>query len=121
MASVQMMADTDALTFSEAEQLNELLTALERALPKRTIVHNMNINGERMSISFSTKTKEEAAKVLMQLKTIPYIQSVDVAGIVEKVENGRVYTIEGNTSDSCRQRSYPVGYYQILGYGIPDY
>ena len=45
----------------------------------------------------------------------------DHVGIVEKVENGRVYTIEGNTSDSCRQRSYPVGYYQILGYGIPDY
>ncbi len=44
----------------------------------------------------------------------------DHVGIVEKVENGRVYTIEGNTSDSCRQRSYPVGYYQILGYGIPD-
>lgn len=42
----------------------------------------------------------------------------DHVGIVEKVENGRVYTIEGNTSDSCRQRSYPVGYYQILGYGI---
>ena len=45
----------------------------------------------------------------------------DHVGIVEKVENGRVYTIEGNTSDSCRQRSYPVGYYQILGYGVPDY
>ena len=45
----------------------------------------------------------------------------DHVGIVEKVENGRIYTIEGNTSDSCRQRSYPVGYYQILGYGIPDY
>ena len=45
----------------------------------------------------------------------------DHVGIVEKVENGRVYTIEGNTSDSCRQRSYPAGYYQILGYGIPDY
>ena len=25
------------------------------------------------------------------------------------------------TSDSCRQRSYPVGYYQILGYGVPGY
>ena len=47
--------------------------------------------------------------------------NADHVGIVEKVENGRVYTIEGNTSDSCRQRSYPVGYYQILGYGIPDY
>ena len=44
--------------------------------------------------------------------------NADHVGIVEKVENGRVYTIEGNTSDSCRQRSYPVGYYQILGYGI---
>ena len=45
----------------------------------------------------------------------------DHVGIVEKVENGRVYTIEGNTSDSCLRRSYPVGYYQILGYGIPQY
>ncbi len=47
--------------------------------------------------------------------------NADHVGIVEKVENGRVYTIEGNTADSCRQRSYPVGYYQILGYGIPTY
>ena len=47
--------------------------------------------------------------------------NADHVGIVEKVETGRVYTIEGNTSDSCRQRSYPVGYYEILGYGIPDY
>lgn len=45
----------------------------------------------------------------------------DHVGIVEKVENGRVYTIEGNSGDSCRQRSYPLGYYQILGYGIPAY
>lgn len=45
----------------------------------------------------------------------------DHVGIVEKVESGRVYTIEGNTSDSCRERSYPLGYYEILGYGIPAY
>ena len=45
----------------------------------------------------------------------------DHVGIVEKVENGRVYTIEGNTGDSCRERSYPLGYYEILGYGIPAY
>lgn len=42
----------------------------------------------------------------------------DHVGIVVKVENGRVYTIEGNSSDSCRERSYPLGYYEILGYGI---
>lgn len=45
----------------------------------------------------------------------------DHVGIVEKVENGRVYTIEGNTSDSCNRRDYPLGYYEILGYGIPAY
>ena len=45
----------------------------------------------------------------------------DHVGIVEKVENGRVYTIEGNSGDSCRRRDYPLGYYEILGYGIPAY
>ena len=45
----------------------------------------------------------------------------DHVGIVEKVENGRVYTIEGNTGDSCNRRDYPLGYYEILGYGIPAY
>ena len=45
----------------------------------------------------------------------------DHVGIVEKVENGRVYTIEGNTADSCQERSYPVGDYQIFGYGVPQF
>ena len=45
----------------------------------------------------------------------------DHVGIVEKCENGIVYTVEGNSGDSCRQRQYPVGYYEILGYGIPSY
>ncbi len=45
----------------------------------------------------------------------------DHTGIVEKVEDGRVWTIEGNSGDSCREKSYPLGYYEILGYGIPAY
>ena len=45
----------------------------------------------------------------------------DHTGIVEKVENGRVYTIEGNSGDSVRQNSYPVGHYEILGYGVAQY
>ena len=42
----------------------------------------------------------------------------DHVGIVERVENGRVYTIEGNTADSCREQGYPLGHFEILGYGI---
>jgi len=45
----------------------------------------------------------------------------DHVGIVERVDNGRVYTIEGNTADSCRERSYPLGHFEILGYGVPAY
>ena len=45
----------------------------------------------------------------------------DHVGIVEKVENGRVYTIEGNTADSVRERSYSLGYFEILGYGVYSY
>lgn len=43
-------------------------------------------------------------------------------GIVEKCENGTVYTIEGNSiGDSCRQRTYSVGSSVIYGYGLPAY
>lgn len=41
----------------------------------------------------------------------------DHVGIVERVDNGRVYTIEGNSNDMMRRNSYPVGYGEILGYG----
>ena len=41
----------------------------------------------------------------------------DHVGIVERVENGRVYTIEGNSGDRVQRNSYPIGYGEILGYG----
>ena len=43
--------------------------------------------------------------------------NTDHVGIVKKVEGGRVYTIEGNSGDTCRECSYPLGYYEIQGYG----
>lgn len=45
----------------------------------------------------------------------------DHVGIVEKTENGRVYTIEGNSSDSCCRRDYDINSLDILGYGTPMY
>ena len=40
---------------------------------------------------------------------------------MDYIENGYVYTVERNSGDSCRQRSYAIGYYEILGYGAPAY
>ncbi len=45
----------------------------------------------------------------------------DHVGIVEKVENGTVYTVEGNSGDTCKQNSYSIGNSVIYGYGTPAY
>ena len=45
----------------------------------------------------------------------------DHVGIVEKVENGIVYTVEGNSGDSCRVNQHSIGNHQIYGYGVPQY
>ncbi len=47
--------------------------------------------------------------------------SIDHVGIVEKCENGTVYTVEGNSGDACKQQSYPVESDSIYGYGCPAY
>lgn len=44
------------------------------------------------------------------------------AGIVEKVEGNTLYTIEGNSSNMVKRRSYPLSYKTITGYGkVNDY
>ena len=45
----------------------------------------------------------------------------DHVGIVEKCENGVVYTVEGNSGDACKQNQYSVGSGSIYGYGVPAY
>lgn len=42
----------------------------------------------------------------------------DHVGIVEKVEGGKVYTIEGNSKDEVREKHYLQNYRCIFGYGI---
>lgn len=45
----------------------------------------------------------------------------DHVGIVEKCENGVVYTVEGNSGDAVKQRQYTIGSSSIYGYGVPAY
>ena len=42
----------------------------------------------------------------------------DHVGIVTKVANGRIYTVEGNNNDAVRQSSYTAGSKSILGFGV---
>ena len=45
----------------------------------------------------------------------------DHVGIVEKVENGLIYTVEGNTGDVCAERRYTMGSAPVYGFGLPLY
>lgn len=45
----------------------------------------------------------------------------DHTAIVEKVEGGRVYTVEGNYNDKVATDDYAISYPYILGYGVPQY
>ena len=83
---------------------------------------NLTDRDQRMMLAVLTLIHLADTKKQLDADTDALLKvGADHVGIVEKVENGRVYTIESNTSDSCRQRSYPVGYYKILGYDVVRY
>lgn len=42
----------------------------------------------------------------------------DHVGIIEKVENDIIYTIEGNSNDQCKQNTYKMNSSIIFGFGI---
>ena len=42
----------------------------------------------------------------------------DHVGIVVKVEDGKIYTVEGNSNDEVKSKEYDKNYKHILGYGI---
>jgi len=45
----------------------------------------------------------------------------DHVGIVERVEDGIVYSIEGNAGDACIENSHTLAAAPIYGYGTPQY
>ncbi len=45
----------------------------------------------------------------------------DHVGIVEKVEDGQIYTVEGNSGDLCVEKHYHLGSVPVCGFGLPLY
>ena len=45
----------------------------------------------------------------------------DHVGIVEKVEDGLIYTVEGNSGDRCVENRYYLGSTPVYGFGLPIY
>ena len=45
----------------------------------------------------------------------------DHVGIVERVEGGVIYTVEGNADDRCIENHYYLGSAPVYGFGLPAY
>ena len=63
---------------------------------------------------------EVVAKHIIQTKFIapkerPYV------GLVIGTDGSRVYTVEGNSGDACKIKSYPLDYACIKGYGLMNW
>ena len=47
--------------------------------------------------------------------------SADHVGLVIGTDGNRVYTVEGNSGDACKIKSYPLDYAYIKGYGLMNW
>ena len=47
--------------------------------------------------------------------------TADHVGIVIGTDGSRVYTVEGNSSDACKIKSYDLNYQSIKGYGLMNW
>ena len=47
--------------------------------------------------------------------------TADHVGIVIGTDGSRVYTVEGNSGDACKIKSYDLNYQSIKGYGLMNW
>lgn len=98
-----------------ANELGYLNTLIPKTASVPTMVRWFRANGQLQKKTYEPKPGE----------IIFFDWNVDGhpdhVGLVEKVENGRIYTIEGNSKDECRRRDYPITSKYVHSYGTPLY
>lgn len=73
----------DSSAYHYNEEWNDILGYLETELPSDTVISSLSSSDSGLTMNITVNTKEEAAKLLLQLKKIPYFTSVAINGLVE--------------------------------------
>lgn len=73
----------DNSTKRNNENLNDLFNQLEDKLPRDAEITSMTSAGDDFSMSFKVTSKSVAAKVLMQLKQIDYVENVSISEVTD--------------------------------------
>ncbi len=73
-------------TYNPNEALLGLITELENKLPSNIMIKSFSSSETGISMSLSASSKEEAAKTLLQLRTIDIFRQVSTGGIVDHID-----------------------------------
>ena len=85
--------NADNKTYKYSEDWNRMLAQFEEKAVSSMVVSSLSVTTEGMSLGMTVRSKEEAAKLIMQMKSIPFFASVTVNGISESVNNETGYSV----------------------------
>ena len=75
--------DMNTHTFSNIENMNGIVSELERNIPSDTIIHSLVATNESMILNATVSSKEEAAKLVSQVEGIEYFSKVTTSGFTD--------------------------------------
>ena len=73
---------------------------------------------EEIRKKLKKEQKKELEKLGLNRENEKYIVSLKNEDDDLKVENGKVFTIEGNSKDEVKEKSYNLSSKSIYGYGV---
>ena len=74
-------------TYRNNEQWNSVLAELEEKSVSSMVISGVSSDANNLSMSVSVKSKEEAAKLLLQLQQIPYFNQIRISSISQQGED----------------------------------
>lgn len=81
---------TEGKIYTPTQQMSDFFTELEAKMPTEINVMSMNVSGTAVGMNVTVSSKEAAAKVIMQLRTIKSLTNISVTNISDiKDDSGK--------------------------------
>ncbi len=90
----------DEMTRTRNEGLSAFMQEMERKIPSNTVVTSFDSDGQVVNIGFQSSSKEEAARIINELRSFDSVASISVTAINEEVDTETGVRVE-EYSVSC--------------------
>ncbi len=90
----------DEMTRTRNEGLSAFMQEMERKIPSNTVVTSFDSDGQVVNIGFQSSSKEEAARIVNELRSFDSVASISVTAINEEVDTETGVRVE-EYSVSC--------------------